>query len=156
MMRGPLRAVAPYDWEAILRLVQESFAYMEGRIDPPSSMHRLTAKAIAEQAQKGEVWVIEENGAPVACLFLTPRPDALYLGKLAVANTHRGKGLARRLVEQAETRARALNLPALELQSRIELTGNHAAFAAMGFVQLGATAHPGYDRPTSLTFRKTL
>jgi predicted N-acetyltransferase YhbS len=112
MMRGPLRAIAPYDWEAILRLVQESFASMEEKIDPPSSMHRLTAKAIAEQAQKGEVRVIEEDGAPVACLFLTPRPDALYLGKLAVANTHRGKGLARRLVEQAETRARALNLPA--------------------------------------------
>jgi predicted N-acetyltransferase YhbS len=112
MMRGPLRAIAPYDWEAILRLVQESFAYMEEKIDPPSSMHRLTAKAIAEQAQKGEVRVIEEDGAPVACLFLTPRPDALYLGKLAVGHTHRGKGLARRLVEQAETRARALNLPA--------------------------------------------
>lgn len=156
MMRGPLRAVAPYDWEAILRLVRESFAYMEGRIDPPSSMHRLTAGAIAEQAQTGEVWVFEDDGTPVACLFLTPRPDALYLGKLAAAETHRGKGLARRMVEQAEARARALNLPALELQSRIELTENHAAFAAMGFVQVGATAHPGYDRPTSLSFRKAL
>ena len=26
---------------AILTLVQQSFAYMDGRIDPPSSMHKL-------------------------------------------------------------------------------------------------------------------
>ena len=38
----------------------------------------------------------------------------------------------------------------------MELTGNHAAFARMGFVQTGATAHAGYGRPTSLSFRKTL
>ena len=156
MTRGPLRATAPYDWAALLRLVQESFAYMDGRIDPPSSMHRLTPGAIAEQARTGEVWVFEEDGAPVACVFLTPRPDALYLGKLAVARAHRGQGFARHLVEQAEARARALNLHGLELQSRIELTENHTAFAAMGFGQVGATAHPGYDRPTSLTFQKVL
>ena len=51
----------------------------------------------------------------------------------------------------AETRARALGLPVLELQTRVELTENHAAFRALGFAQTGATAHPGFDRPTSLT-----
>ena len=46
--------------------------------------------------------------------------------------------------------------PALELQTRIELTGNHAAFRRMGFVETARTAHPGFDRPTSITFRKRL
>jgi hypothetical protein len=51
-------------------------------------------------------------------------------------------------------RARALGFPTLELQSRVELVENHAAFTAMGFTQTEATAHAGYGRPTSLTFRK--
>ncbi len=138
----------------MLALIRESFAFMDGRIDPPSSMHRLTEEAIAAQAEAGEVWLI--GTPPVACMFLTPRADALYLGKLAVAATHRRRGFARLLVEHAVARARALGLPALELETRIELAENHAAFAAMGFVRTGETAHPGYDRPTSVTMRRAV
>ena len=36
----PYQAVAPYDWPALLALIQAAFAGMDGRIDPPSSMHR--------------------------------------------------------------------------------------------------------------------
>ncbi|SMX30773.1 GNAT family N-acetyltransferase [Actibacterium lipolyticum] len=150
------RVTAPYDWPALLRLIRANFSYMEGRIDPPSSMLNLTADAIAAQASNGEVWVIEQNNQPIACIFLTPRDDVLYVGKLTVAQSHRAAGHARRLVETAVTRARDLNLHALELQSRVELLENHSAFTAMGFVQTGATAHPGFTQPTSLTFRKAV
>lgn len=148
----PYRATAPFDWGAVLRLIQSAFAGMEGRIDPPSSMHRLTADNIAEQAKSAEVWVI--GSPPVACIFMTPKADCLYLGKIAVDSGHRNQGLARALVDQAERRAKAMGLPALELQSRVELVENHAAFAALGFVQVAMTAHPGFDRPTSITFRR--
>ncbi|WP_172300222.1 GNAT family N-acetyltransferase [Pseudoruegeria sp. HB172150] len=147
----PFRVTDPYDWPSLLALIQAEFAYMEGRIDPPSSMHRLTPEAIAAQAETGEIWVIEHGGTPAACIFLTPQPPALYLGKLAVSSNHRGQGLARRLIGTAETRARALGLTALKLQTRVELTENHAAFTALGFAITGTTAHEGYDRPTSLT-----
>ncbi len=152
----PRRAQGEYDWSALLRLIRESFAYMDARIDPPSSMHRLTAAEVAEQAASGEVWVVEAEGVPVGCVFLSVKPGRLYLGKLAVAAAWRGRGLARQLVAAAEARARALGLPVLELQSRVELVENHATFRALGFVETGATAHPGYDRPTSLTFQKRL
>lgn len=141
---------------AVLALIRTTFAYMEGRIDPPSSMHRLTLAELEVQAETAEVWVIEESGRVVACVMLTPKAGALYLGKLAVAVTHRGRGLARRLVALAEERARALGLPAVELQSRVELTENHSAFAALGFRVAAETAHPGFDRPTSLTFVKPI
>ena len=150
----PQRATDPYDWPALLALLHRAFASMEGIIDPPSSLHILTAEGIAEQARTGEVWVI---GQPArACVFLTPKPDALYLGKLAVDPAHQGHGLGRALVENAAQRARALGLPALELQTRIELTTNHATFRRMGFIKTAATAHPGYSRPTTLTFRRVV
>lgn len=148
----PRRAAPPEDWTALHRLIRDAFAGMEGRIDPPSSARDLTPESIARQAETGEIWVI--GAPPVAGLFLTPKPGRLYLGKLAVAGSHRGQGLARALVDLAEARARTLGLPVLELQTRVELVENHAAFAAMGFRQTGATAHPGHDRPTSLTFTR--
>ena len=147
----PYLARAPFDWSTILRLIQTEFAFMAGRIDPPSSMQALTEAMIAAQP---EVWVA--GAPPIACMFLTPKADALYLGKLAVAASHRGQGLARRMVELAEDRARQQGLRAVELQTRIELVENHAVFVALGFVETARTAHKGYDRPTALTFRKAV
>lgn len=150
----PRRLTGEEDMDPILNLIREAFAYMDGIVDPPSSVHRLTAADLAGQARSGEVWVIDEAGVPLACMVLTPMPGRLHIGKLAVAAGHRRKGLARRLLDHAAARARALGLPVLTMQSRVELTGNHAAFEAMGFTRTGETAHPGYDRPTSATFRR--
>jgi len=151
---APRRLTGEEDMGPILNLIREAFAYMDGIVDPPSSAHRLTEAALADQAREGEVWVIDEGGVPLACMVLTPKTDRLYIGKLAVAAGHRRRGLSRQLLVHAEARAKALGLSRLEMQSRVELTGNHAAFEAMGFARTGATAHPGYDRPTSVTFAR--
>lgn len=150
----PHRLDPTADFAPALRLIQTAFAYMDGLIDPPSSMHQLTVADLAKQAEMAEVWTI---GTPaIACMVLTPKPGCLYLGKLAVAAAHRGRGLARIMVDLACTRARALALPVVELQTRVELTSNQAAFRSLGFVEVARTAHPGYDRPTSITFQKTV
>ena len=150
----PQRAQDPYDWPHLRDLIARAFAGMDGRINPPSSAHHLTADDIAVQAVAGEVWVI---GAPaVACVFLTPQPHALYLGKLAVDPAVQRMGYARRLIGVAELRAHELGLPALELWTRIELVENHATFRALGFVQTGTHAHPGFDLPTTFIFTKRL
>jgi len=150
---GPDDDLAP-----VLALLRAAFASMAGRIDPPSSLTRMTAEDIASDAAGKELWVMRSNadGPPIACMILTVQPDHLYLGKLAVDASHRGHGLARRMLDHAAARARALNLPAVQLQTRVELAENHATFRACGFVETGRTAHPGYDRPTSVTFTRTV
>lgn len=152
--RTPRRLSPDEDAGAVLALIRRSFAFMDARIDPPSSMHRLTTEAIARQARDGEVWVIEETGAPVACVFLTPKPGRLYIGKLAVDEAFRRQGLSRQLVALAEDRARALGLGLLELEVRIELTENHRMFEGMGFARSAETSHEGYDRITGITFTR--
>lgn len=151
------RAAADFDdWEIVRRLILEAFAYMESRTDPPSSALRLTPETMAADAATGALLLAERAGELVGCLFLQPRPHALYLGKLAVRPDLQGQGIGRRLVDTARAEAMARGLPALELQTRVELVENHAAFRRMGFVETGRTAHPGYDRPTSITMRMAL
>lgn len=133
-------------------LIHRSFAPMETRINPPSSVHQLTQSLLQEQATKGEVWAI--GTPPAACMILTFKPGILYLGKLSTAAHARRKGHAKRLIEQAITRAKAHDVPLLEVQSRVELTENHALFQALGFVEVNRTAHPGFTSPTSITFRR--
>lgn len=138
------------------RLILEAFAYMEGRIGPPSSALRLTPESMAADAANGALFLAELDRELVGCVFARPKGDALYLGKLAVRGGLQGRGVGRALVAAAADLARALGLKALELQTRIELVENHAAFARMGFVKTRETAHPGYDRPTSVTMRAAL
>lgn len=138
----------------VIRLLTGAFAYMDGLIDPPSSLTRMTPESFAAEARDKELWVIPGPDGPVACIVLSPAADHLYLGKLAVAAEYRGRSLARQMIALAERRARALGLPRLRLQSRVELSGNHATFAHMGFRETARTAHPGHDRPTSITFEK--
>jgi len=154
--RSPRRMAPAEDGGAVLALIRAAFAGMAGRIDPPSSAGRLDLAAIARQAAEGEVWLIEDHGAVLAAVFLTPLPGRLYIGKLAVAAGAMRQGLGRQMLDHAALRARALGLPMLELQSRVELVENHDFFRACDFVQTAATAHPGYGRVTSLTFTRRL
>lgn len=151
-MPPPRRLSPDDDLMPVLDLLRAAFAYMDGVIDPPSSLGRMGLADLRAEAGRAELWVIDPG--PRACVILTPRADTLYLGKLAVAEGARGRGLARVLVDLSCERARALGLPQVTLQTRVELHGNHAAFRALGFAETGRTAHPGHDRPTSITFRR--
>lgn len=57
---------------------------------------------------------------------------------------------------KAETLARRDGNSKLRLETRVELTENHAAFGRMGFVKVSETAHAGFDRPTSITMEKII
>jgi len=130
---------------------------MDGRIDPPSSAHRLTAAGLKAKAAAEVGYAALAGGALCGCVFLKPEPpDFLYLGKIAVDPAAQGRGIGRRLCETALAEARARGLPRLRLQTRVELTANHACFARWGFVKTGATAHPGFTRPTSIEMQRTV
>ena len=144
------------DWTGLLALLRDSFAYMDGRIDPPSSLHGFDAAKLAAKAAEEELVLAFVNGDLAGCLFAAPRGDALYLGKIAVRPGLQGRGIARRMFAFAEARARARGFAALELQARIELTENHLTFTALGFEKVGEGSHPGYTRPTDVNFRKLL
>lgn len=148
----PVRVTDPYDWGALLRLIRAEFAPMEGRINPPSSMQQLTEADLASKARVGEVWVL--GTPPRACVVLTVQGDALYIGKLAVDRAFRGQGLARVLINVALKVAQKRKLPYLELETRVELVENQAIFRTMGFTEARRSAHPGFDHPTSITFRR--
>lgn len=151
------RAAANFaDWAGLLRLLKEAFAFMEERINPPSSVHELTLSSIAAKARAEALYLATDGAELVGCIFARQQGDSLYVGKLAVRTDRQGNGIGRRLMAAVEEHARDARLPYLELDTRIELVENYNAFAAMGFVKIADRAHEGYDRPTFITMRKQL
>ena len=138
----------------VLALILESFAYMEGKIDPPSSIVSTTAQDLSMLCGSAEIWSI---GSPaVACVCLTPLPDALSIGRLAVAQSYRGHGLGGRLMALAERRARHLGLAYLNLKVRVVLSDKVQLYQHLGFEITEEGTHPGFDRPTYWVMRKAL
>ena len=129
---------------------------MEGRIDPPSSLHRLSAEDLADKARSETCLLAHQDDRLAGCIRCAPLSDRMYVGKMAVEPDLQGRGIGAALMQHVEALARAAGLPMLELQTRIELSENYEAFTQMGFSETGRTAHPGFDRPTSRTMAKPL
>jgi GNAT superfamily N-acetyltransferase len=142
------------DWEGLHALLRDCFGDMEGRIDPPSSLASMTPGSLCAKAAEETLVTLWEGDALVGCGFLKDTGRSVYLGKLAVRADRRGRGLLRRIVAEADALARALGRPVLELGTRVELVENHAVFGALGFREVARTAHPGYDRPTSVAMER--
>ncbi len=143
-------------WDELLTLIMRAFAYMDGVIDPPSSAHRLSVDVLREKAGTETGFLAMQDDQIVGCIFAAEHARHFYVGKLAVEPGLQGRKIGRELMRAAEAHACAAGKPVLELQARVELTGNQTAFSRLGFVETGRTAHAGYNRPTSVTMRKTL
>ncbi len=152
-----LRIDAGFDrYEELLDVILAAFAYMDERIDPPSSAHRLTPATLRQKAAQEIAFAAIDKGRIVGCVFLKPEESSLYIGKLAVHPAAQGQGIGRLLLARAEETARELGLSSLRLETRVELTENHRLFAAWGFGKTAENRHAGYDRTTSIEMRKPL
>ncbi|RDJ16894.1 GNAT family N-acetyltransferase [Rhizobium grahamii] len=143
-------------WDELLALILSSFAYMNDRIDPPSSASNLTRATLADKARVEIAYVATEGETLSGCVFLRPEEGCLYIGKLAIAPVSQGRGIGRRLLAVAEQTARDHALPSLRLETRIELVENHDVFARWGFEKTAENAHPGFTRTTSIEMRKAI
>jgi hypothetical protein len=54
-------------------LLSASFAGMAERIDPPSSMTRMSVEDVRRKLTEEDLFVIRRGGVPVACLFAVPK-----------------------------------------------------------------------------------
>lgn len=144
------------EWADVLDLLHAAFAYMNDRIDPPSSLYRLDVDSLEAKGTDEHLVIARRERRIVGCAFGRPLADALYVGKVAVDAHCRGLGVASRMIATLESKARELNKAALELETRIELIENHDCFARLGFVKTAENAHAGYSRSTSITMQKKL
>lgn len=150
----PAGDIAFEDFHGLHEMLMSEFAYMEHRINPPSSMNRLTVSALRQKAKIEHLIVALNDAQLVGCVFIRPAAPAWYLGKLAVSGSMRSRGVGSQLLASAERLCADHGGSCIELEVRVELTENHEFFEKYGFTQCGENAHKGFDHPTSFLFRK--
>jgi len=141
---------------AVAALIRAAFEEYRGRLEPESGAFGETAETVAAAFADHAVIVAQAGGRLVGCVLATRHGDDLYLGRFAVDPDFRRRGIASRLLAEAERHARATGAVALALGVRIARPDNFRYFAARGFREVGREAHPGFDHPTSINMAKRL
>lgn len=142
--------------EELLKLLQHAFAYMEGRINPPSSLGRLNIQSLKQKILDETLFTAVDGQRLVGCAFAKINDDTVYLGKLAVHADYQGLGLSRQLITRVEQLALQSQLPVVEMETRIELTENQQLFEHLGYRRVAENSHAGFSRPTSYCYQKNL
>ena len=103
------------EWQELHTLLTQAYAYMDQRVNPPTSMHRLNVDGLKAKADEETLILAKDDERILGCLFAKPEIDHLYVGKLAVANAAQGKGIGKHLLSFAEQVAKQHNLSRLKL-----------------------------------------
>ena len=72
------------DWEGLLALLRTSYEFMEGRIDPPSSLLRMDGRDLQTKAREEVLILAHDAERLVGCAFARLRDECVYVGKVAV------------------------------------------------------------------------
>jgi ribosomal protein S18 acetylase RimI-like enzyme len=138
-----IRPAEPGDAAAVRDLVRAAYAsYVERIGKEPAPMLEDYAALI----RAGEVWVLAEGGEVLGVLVIRPAGDHMFLGNVAVAPGHQGRGLGRELVTFAEGQAVAYGLPEVRLYTNEKMHENLAVYARLGFEETGRGLDGGYRR----------
>lgn len=137
------------DWPALLDLLRHAFSHTIGKVDPPSTVYGCSAVDLALRARNEHLMIATQGDKLAGCLFLKDTGDALFLGRFAIHNDHRGRCLARRMIGRAVLWARRHGKSRLVLETRTTLLENQAKFRALGFEITGGRAHAGYHGITT-------
>jgi ribosomal protein S18 acetylase RimI-like enzyme len=98
-------------------------------------------------AQGGKVLFVMEAGIAVGCCALLAMADGGFeLAKMAVADSHKGRGLGRELMAAAIDRARAARAPRVYLETNSSLAPALALYRSFGFQDVEPAEPSPYAR----------
>jgi len=116
--------------EALARAAYARHVAVIGR--EPMPMTADWVRLLSEQ----EIWIVDgPAGEAVASLALDVQADHVMVWSVAVAPAHQQRGLGRRLMAFAETRARELQRLELRLFTNARMEGNIALYRRLGYAE---------------------
>jgi len=127
----------PEHAEILVEMMREFYAFEHLAWDGETARQGLGE--ILGDASLGEVWVIRRGGVPAGYFVLTVgfslefRGRYLLLDELYVREEHRGSGVGRRALGQAEEACRARGIGALRLEVERRNAAARAFYRTAGF-----------------------
>jgi|SRR5579864_1891097 len=149
-----LREATAADAELLVAVIQSAFDEYRGRLDPPSGAHDESVAGMRSWLAKAGACLAFASERPAGCVLYEPAAGIVNLSRLSVLPDARRLGLGGALVQFVEQRARALNLPRVQLAVRLGLTNLTSWYEARGYHVIEVGSHQGYTQPTYAVLEK--
>ena len=107
----------------------------------------------ATSISEGTVSVAISRQAITGYIVFFPKDQSLQIENVAVFPSFTGAGIGRLLLEHAESCARALSLPAIELYTNAAMFENISMYSYLGYSETARKEEEGFHR---VYFRKSL
>ncbi len=144
LVPSPIRLATNEDGMKLAALIAGCFSEYEGCLYEPSEFPELLRPADHYDALSARLWCVDGPGATlVGSISARPWPErgCVEIGKMYVAMSQRGNGLAQRLMQEALAFARGTNAREMMLWTDTRFTRAHAFYEKLGFVrQMGERA----------------
>ncbi len=129
-----IRTAAADDVPRIVALLNAAFAMERDFIDKD----RTSLPEIERYMTTGTFYVVDgEADSLASCMYLEQRGDRMYLGMLAVRPGQQGRGLGRRMMDEADRQAAARGCRALDIRIVDRRTELPPFYRKLGFVDNG-------------------
>ena len=143
MKHFELRFATTADVDGIAVCVRAAYAQYIARMgQPPGPMLDDYQQVVRDD----HVYVIEDEGVIVGALVMKDTNGGLLLDNVAVLPSRQGEGIGRRLVLHAESEARRLGHPHLDLYTHESMTENISMYGRYGYEETDRRMERGFRR----------
>lgn len=147
-----VRLAADADVEALVALINRAFEVERRFLDA----ERTDPADVRAHLAGGEFLILEEDGAPVGCVYLEREGARAYFGMLAVEPGRQKAGVGGRLVDAAEARARAFGCAIMEIRIVSLRDELFPYYRTRGYAETGETVPFPAARAHFVVMRKAL
>lgn len=155
-----MREATDADGDAVGAVIARCFADYPGVIfDRAAEFPELDAIASHFAAGGGRLWVAEQGGRIVGTFAIatSDEPRVMELHKVYLLPEMRGRGLARRMLDQALAFARALGAVEIKLWTDSRFDAGHRFYEANGFLrQPGQRVLNDISKSREYAYRRSL
>ena len=133
-----IRSAQESDAETLVALINSAFLVERFFIE----QDRVDLEGVREFLKQGTFLIAEEDGRPVACVYLEVRNERGYFGLLSVDPPRQGSGLGKRLIATAEDYCREAGCAFMDIRIvnlREELP---AFYRKLGYAETGTAPFP--------------
>lgn len=96
----------------------------------------------APRIERGEIWLLETDGALAGLIVLERHPDHAMIFSVAVAPVFQDRKLGIKLLNFADEQARTWQVPEVRLYTSSRMERNIALYTAYGFRETGRRPNP--------------
>jgi ribosomal protein S18 acetylase RimI-like enzyme len=122
-------------------IMLEAFEEYRGKLDPPSGVFAETVESVKRVMSEGGALLAWENGVPVGSMRYIFKPDHIYVGRVSVLPSHRGRGIATAMMRDVEAIACAHGYNAIRLGARLVLQSNITFYEGLGYRVIATRMH---------------